>query len=80
MNLPRSGTSSTFSILFLTLATRALVLRGTLVLTSRIFRVGSLQVKRVPREPRTEQLGQGWGVCQDCTPPCPKVGSRGLGR
>lgn len=48
-NTPGSGTSSTFSSRLLTLATRALVLRGTLVLISRIFRAGGLRGKEGPR-------------------------------
>ena len=48
-NPPRSGTSGTFSSLLLTPATRALVLRGTLVLISRIFRAGGLGGEEGPR-------------------------------
>lgn len=42
------GTRRTLSSLSLTLSTRALVLRGTLVLVSRIFRAGGLQGKEGP--------------------------------
>lgn len=54
---PRNGTGGTLSSLLRTLATRAPVLRGTLVLVSRILRAGGLWGEEGPR-------CQGWGQSQ----------------